>query len=202
MKRTNSIGSFVNQHRRLLLFLLLPLIGCIAGMVLYAPLSETLPTEWWALLPLTPVKSDFASVFSQWLSSCFQPLCLLVLVFFSGVSAFGAPIIFLVPIFWGIGLGFSEAYYAQSGVSGWLVLAVVLLPPAIMELVALLMACSESLRLTLLMAVQLLPRSARCGGLWQDFRLYCLRFFLLLAFILGAGALDVLLRLLLGGLLS
>ena len=202
MKRTNSIGSFVKQHRRLLLFLLLPLIGCVGGLVLYTPLSTALPTEWWSLLPLTSVRGDVAGVFSQWFSSCFQSLCLLVLLFFSGISACGAPIIVLVPIFWGIGLGFSEAYYVQSGMSGWLILAVVLLPPAIMELVALLMACSESLRLTLLMAVQLLPRSARCGGLWQDFRLYCLRFLMLLAFILGAGALDVILRLLLGGLLS
>ncbi len=201
MKRTNFIGSFLKQNRRLLLLLLLPLVGCIAGMALYSPLSVSLPSEWWALLPLTPVKGDFAVLLSQWFSSCFQPLCLLALLFFSGVSACGAPLVFLVPIFWGIGLGFSEAYYAQSGMSGWLVLAVVLLPSAIMELVALLMACSEALRLTLLMAVQLLPRSARCGGLWQDFRLYCMRFLVLLAFVLGAGALDVILRLLFGGLL-
>ncbi len=201
MKRTNSIAIFLKQNRRLLLLLLLPLIGCISGMVLYSPLSTSLPAEWWSLLPLTPVRADAASVFSQWLSSCFQPLCLLALLFFSGVSACGAPLVVLVPVFWGIGLGLSETYYAQSGMSGWLVLAVVLLPPAIMELVALLMACSEALRLTLLMAVQFLPRSARCGGLWQDFRLYCVRFLVLLAFVLGAGALDVILRLLLGGLL-
>lgn len=201
MKRTNSIGTFLKQNRRLLLLLLLPLIGCISGMVLYSPLSSSLPEEWWALLPLTPVKADVANVFTQWFSSCFQPLCLLVLLFLSGVSACGAPIVLLVPVFWGIGLGFSEAYYVQNGMSGWLVIAVLLLPSAIMELVALLMACSEALRLTLLMAVQLLPRSARCGGLWQDFRLYCVRFLVLSAFILGAGALDVILRLLLGGLL-
>lgn len=201
MKRTNSIVDFLKQNRRLLLFLLLPLIGCIGGMLLYSPLSTSLPAEWWALLPLPPVKGDMASVLWQWLSSCFQPLCLLALLYFLGVSACGAPLILLVPIFWGIGLGFSEAYYVQNGMNGWLVLAVVLLPPAVMELVALLMACSESLRLTLLMAVQLLPRSAHCGGLWRDFRLYSMRFLMLLGLILGAGALDVILRLLLGGLL-
>lgn len=201
MKRTNSIVSFLKQNQRFLLFLLLPLIGCIGGILFYSPLSTSLPAEWLALLPLTPVNGDIADVLWQWLSSCFQPLCLLALLFFSGASACGAPLILLVPIFWGIGLGFSEAYYIQSGMNGWLVLAVVLLPPAIMELVALLMACSEALRLTLLMAVQLLPRSARCGGLWRDFRLYCMRFLMLLAFILGACALDVILRLLLGGLL-
>ncbi len=200
MKRTNSIGRFFLQNRRLLLLLLLPLIGCVCGMVLYAPLQASLPTEWWALLPLKQISGGFHGVFTQWFSACFQPLCLLALLFFSGVSACGAPVVFLVPVFWGIGLGFSEAYYAQNGMAGWFVIAAVLLPSAVMELVALLMACSESLRMTLLVAVQLLPRSARCGGLWQDFRLYCARFLLLLVLILGAGALDVILRLLLGGL--
>ena len=107
--------------------------------------------------------------------------------------------VFVVPLFWGMGLGLSEIYYAQNGVGGWLILAIIVLPSAVMELVALLMACSESLRMTLLMAVQIFPRSARCGGLWQDFRLYCVRFLLLLILIVGAGALDVILRLLLGG---
>lgn len=201
MKRTNSIGRFFLQNRRLLLFLLLPLIGCIGGMLLYAPLQVSLPAEWWALLPLKPITGGLQGVFTQWFSSCFQPVCLLVLLFLAGISACGAPTVFLIPIFWGIGIGFSEAHYAQNGMSGWFVLAAVLLPSAVMELVALLMACSESLRMTLLTAVQLSPRSARCGGLWQDFRLYCVRFLLLLILILGAGALDVILRLLLGGLL-
>lgn len=201
MKRTNSIGRFFVQNRRLLLFLLLPLIGCICGITLYAPLRESLPAEWWALLQLKPIVGGFQAVLAQWISACFQPLCLLVLLFLSGVSACGLPIVFLVPIFWGIGLGFSEAYYMQNGIGGWFVLAAVLLPSAIMELVALLMACSEALRMTMLMSVQLLPRSARCGGLWQDFRLYSVRFLLLLTLILAAGALDVILRLLLGGVL-
>lgn len=202
MKRTNSIGKFFLQNRRLLLFLLLPLIGCLCGVVLYTPLQASLPAEWLGLLPLRPISGGFQNVLSQWFSACFQPFCLLLLLFFAGVSACGAPAVFLVPIFWGIGLGFSEAYYAQSGMSGWLVLAAILLPAAVMELVALLMACSESLRMTLLMAVQLLPRTARCGGLWQDFRLYCARFLLLLLLILVSGALDVILRLLFGGVLK
>lgn len=198
MKRTNTITKFFIQNRRLLLFLLLPLIGCLCGMALYAPLHASLPTEWWELLPLKPITGGIQGVFSGWFSACFQPVCLLVLLLLAGVSACGAPVVFLVPVFWGIGLGFTEAYYVQSGLSGWLVLAAILLPSAVMELVALMMACSESLRMTLLMAVQLLPRSARCGGLWQDFRLYCVRFLLLLLLVLGAGALDVILRLLFG----
>lgn len=195
MKRTNSVVAFIVKNRRLLLFLLLPLLGCICGLLLYNTLQTVLPKEWLALLPMTPVTGGIHGIFTQWFFACFQPICLLLLLFLAGVSAFGAPLVFLIPVFWGIGLGCSEAYYVQNGVSGWLLVIGLLLPPAVVELVALLMACSESFRMTVLVAVQLLPRSAHCGGLWQDFRLYCMRFLLLLVWILGAGALDVLLRL-------
>lgn len=198
MKRTNSWFRFFVQNRRLLLLLILPLIGCVCGMVLYG----SLPEEWAALLPLRPVEGTLAGVLSDWLSTRFQPICLLVLLWIAGLSACGAPLIVCVPVFWGLGLGLYQACCLQDGPGGWLRMALMLLPAAVLELVALLMACSEALRMTLLVAVQLLPRSARCGGLWPDFRLYSLRFLLLLALLLGAGALDVLLRLVCGGMLS
>ena len=53
------------------------------------------------------------------------------------------------------------------------------------------MGCAESLRMSLLIAGQLLPNAANCGGLWQDFRLYCMRFLLLVGVAFGAGVLDV-----------
>jgi hypothetical protein len=64
-----------------------------------------------------------------------------------------------------------------------------------MEAVVLLMASSECLRMSLHFAATLLPRSAHCGGLWQEFRLYGLRFVVLLLLMLAAGALDVGMRL-------
>ena len=109
--------------------------------------------------------------------------------------------VLLVPLYFGVGAGFREAYYAQNGGHGWLVIAVVFLPPTIMQLVALLMASSEALRMTTTMTIQLMPRAARCGGLWRDFRLYILRFLALLALLCGASALDVIMRLLFGRLL-
>ena len=198
MKRTNSFARFFVNNRRLLLFLLLPIVGSACGMMFYAPLQATLSEKWWGLLSPTMISGGAQGVFLEWFSVCFEPFCLLLLLFLCGLSACGAPIVFLVPLFWGIGMGLKAGLCAQNGFGGWLVLAVIVLPSAVMELVALLMACSESLRMTLQMAVQVLPHSARCGGLWQQFRLYCVRFLLLLLLVLGAGALDVLLRLLLG----
>ncbi len=197
MKRTNSFCRFFVQNRRLLLFLLLPLFGCVCGMLLCK--NGILSEQWIALVKMQPVTGGIPGAFSAWCSSSFQATCLLLLLFFFGVSAFGVPFVLIVPLIWGMGFGVAETYYADNG--GFLILAAVLLPPAIMELVALLMACSAALRMSVLTTVQLLPRSARCGGLWQDFRLYSVRFLVLWVLVLGAGALDVALRLVFRGLL-
>lgn len=198
MKRTNPLLRFISHNKRLLILLLLPLIGCIGGVALY----DTLQEPWAALLPVKAVGAGISAIFSQWLIACFQPACLLLVLFLSGLSACGTPLIAAVPMFWGLSLGLCEAHVLQTGARGWAILAIAVLPSAVAELVALLMACSESLRMSWLVAVQVLPRSARCGGLWSDFRLYAVRFLCLFLIVLGAGALDVLLRLAAGGLLS
>ncbi len=73
--------------------------------------------------------------------------------------------------------------------------AVLVIPHSLVAGAALLMGCAESMRMSFLLAGQLLPNSAHCGGLWLDFRLYCVRFLLFVGLALGAGVLDVCLRL-------
>ncbi len=197
MKRTNSFKRFLVTNRRLLLFLLLPLCGCVCGLLLYKPLQNSFP-QWVALLPLPNMASGISGACSAWFSACFQPLCLLAVLFACGLSVCGAPCAFLAPVFWGVGLGLRQAYYSQSGASGWLMLLAVVLPSAAIQMVALLMGSSESLRMSVLLTAQLLPRSVRCGGLWQVFRLYCVRFLVLLLPVALAGVLEVVIRLLLG----
>ncbi len=198
MKRTNSLKRFFTQNRRLLLFLLLPLCGCFCGLFLYAPL-KAVSADWLSLLRFGTIEHTISSVFLAWLSACFQSFCLVAVLFISGLSVCGAPCALLLPIFWGVGLGLHQAYYAQSGANGWLLLLAVVLPAAAMEMVAILMASSESLRMSALLAAQLLPRSSRCGGLWQVFKLYCVRFLVLLIPLGLAGAWEVILRLILVG---
>lgn len=197
MKRTNSVWRFAAGNRRLLLMLMLVLLGCMAGVALYASLREELPPAVMQLLTLQPITGGIGAAFSQLLSSCFQPVCLLIVLFLSGLSACGAPMVFIVPLFWGIGLGLTQAHYYAQGAVGILLSAVLILPPCILKSAALLIGCSQSLQLSLQLSGQLLPRGAHCGGLWQDFRLYCFRVLLLLPLVLAGGALDVGLRVLL-----
>lgn len=195
-KGTTRIARFISDNRRLLLFLLLPLIGCVCGLLLYGTVRNA---DWAGLLTIGRVPANVSGVFSQFWSSCFQPILLLALLFVSGLSACGIPAALVVPVFWGIGLGLTEAYYCATGFGGVAVVAAVLLPHSVMEAVALLMGASECFRMSVRFAASLLPRSAHCGGLWQEFRLYAVRFLLLILLLLGAGALDVGMRLICAG---
>ena len=191
-KRTTALKRFLVENKRLLLLLLLPLVGVIIGMTLYGSVRSA---EWAELLAIRRVPTGFGQAVSQFFASCFQPLLLLAVLFVAGLSACGLPVAVLTPVFWGVGFGLTLANCYADGWAGVALSAAVLLPHSVMEAVVLLMASSECLRMSLHFAATLLPRSAHCGGLWQEFRLYGLRFAVLLLLALAAGALDVGMRL-------
>ncbi len=195
MKRTNSMWRFAAGNRRLLLMMALVLIGCVSGVAVYASWHEQLPAGLHQLLVVTSVKADVSDVMAQFFASCFQPMCLWLLLFFSGLSACGAPASFLVPVFWGLGMGLLQAHYYAQGMVGMLLAFLLIVPHSLLKAIALSIGSVQALQLSLQLAGQLLPRGAHCGGLWQTFRLYCVRFLLLLPLLLAAAALDVGLRL-------
>ncbi len=190
-RRTNRIRRFFAENGRVLLFLLLPLIGCACGIPLYVALKDT---AWVSVLTADRVMFSFGGVLFAWLESCFQPLLLLLVLFLCGLSVCGAPAAVLVPLFWGFGLGLVQAHYYAEGWRGIALAAAVVLPHAVMEIVTLLMGASECLQMSVRVTGQLLPSGSRCGGLWQSFRRYLLRFLVLAALLLVAAAVDVALR--------
>ncbi len=193
---TRQLGEFAGQNRRLLLFLLLFLGGALAGSLLFVSARELLAGSLAPLLTLRPIEGGFAGCMQLLSSSCFLPGVLLLLLFVSGLSACGVPVAVAVPFFFGMGLGLTEAYYYAVGSGGVAFVALLLLPHSLLAALALLMGCAESMRLSLLFSGQLLPGSARCGGLWQDFKLYLARFVICVGLVFLSGVVDVGLKLL------
>lgn len=194
--RTSTLAEFIAGNRRLLVFLSLFLLGVLGGAMVFAVSHGSLTRELSLMLDVPAVTEGFKGGISILYSSCFSTMVLLLILFLSGMSTCGAPLTALVPLFFGLGVGLTEAYYYGSGWEGLLFTAVLVVPHSLLAAAALIMGCSESLRLSLLLSEQLLPSAAHCGGLWQDFRLYCIRFLLFFALAFGAGVLDVCLRLL------
>ena len=198
MHRTNyhrrrvgrSLRRFCTENHRLLFYLVCLIIGIALGLTL----SPASAREWLSsVMEIQPVSGSFIQAVWQVFSSCFLVECLVVLLLISGLSACGAPVTILVPLFYGLGLGLSQAYWGAQGAHGLLLSAVLIWPHSLVEMLALLMGCCEWLSMSLLLASQLLP-GGTIGGLWRDFKLYLSRFLLFAAIALAAGMVDVLLR--------
>ncbi len=191
MKRTNSLTAFVTANRPLLVLWVLLLAGCVLGIVLYGSSKDALPELLSSWVKPTMVTDNFQDMLQQIAASCFQALALLLVLFIGGLSACGMPVACAVPLFWGMGLGMTLGYYYALGGHGVLFSALLVLPHSLIEGVAILLGSAQSLQLSWQLSRQLLPHSAHCGGLWQPFRAYCIRFCAFFLVPVFAGLLDV-----------
>ena len=190
-----NLWRFLVRNQRLLGLLLLFLIGVQAGCLVFRAAAHPLATALDGLLSPSATATGFAGVMQQMLTATAPNLLLLLLLFFLGFSACGALPALMVPIFFGMGLGLSEAYYFAQG--GWGVgfVALLVLPATMVATVALLIAAAEATRLSACIGRQLLPHQSIGGGLWPDLKLYLARFLLCAGLLFAAGALDTVLRL-------
>ena len=187
---------FIRSNSRLMILLSLLLTGVAVGCILFRVYGKTESDFLGTLLAVESPSVGFRSLLFAVYNASFQIVILLLVLFFGGLSACGLPIVLLIPLFFGLGMGMSEAYYYSIGWTGVLTAVVVLLPPFVLKATALLMACAESMRMTLLLGHRLLSAQAETEGLYGQFRLYLLRFavFALIALVGGIG--EVLIRLL------
>ncbi len=187
---------FIRSHKRLMVFLTLLLGGVVIGCIFFRAYGQGEAAYLSRVLTITPLSPELNAVISAIYHSCFLPTLLLIVLFFCGLSACGLPVVFLTPLFFGLGIGMSEAYYYSTGWRGVLTVLLLMLPQLLLKSVALLMASAESMRMTLLFSRQLLSEPSPSEGMRPHFRLYILRFLVFLLIILAAGVADVLLRLL------
>jgi len=199
-KAVESWASFLAENRLLILFSFVFLAGAALAVLIYALSGPVFAAELSAILKIKPVTGGFKGGISALFSSCFSSIVLLAVLFICGLSACGAPVAAVVPLFFGMGLGLTEAYYCSSGVKGFFVAALLVVPHYLIAATALLFGTMESIRLSVLLSRQLLPGGVM-GGLWQDFKLYFLRFFAYAVVAFASGVVDVITRLLLGSIL-
>lgn len=189
-----NLRRFLSQNQRLLwllgIFLSGAALGCLVFRAACQPLAEVLKP---LLTPSAP-PPGLSGLLRGVSNACFSTASLLAVLFLAGLSVCGAPVALAVPLFFGMGIGVSEAYYFAQGAWGVGYAALLLLPPALPSAAALLMACAESMRMSVLLCRQVLPRQGSCGGLWPHFRLYLARFLICAAILFVAGVLDAALK--------
>ncbi len=171
--------------------LCLLLIGSLLGAAVFSLLTHPQKELLSSILSVQQTPSGFADGCAMMFSSAFLSLLMLAILFLLGLTAFGVPLILMVPLFFGFGIGVAEcSCYAAGGVGA---VALTVLPHMMIAAMGVLIASAESLRMSCVFSRQLLPASAHCGGMWQDFKLYLLRFLLCIVIVFAAAVTDVLL---------
>ena len=170
-----------------MLFLMGVGIGCPAFRH-GADTLRSIPALWLIYPSSSSATSGVLTVFAH---ACLWPGLLLLILMAVGLSAVGAPAVFAIPLLYGVGVGFSEAYvFSADGL--WQMVWMVL-PPTLLTLWTLLMAACESLRMTLRIVGQVMPRGVGQGSLWTEFKRYLLRYWIFVGLTLLSAALQTLL---------
>ena len=174
------------------------LVGVLSGVQIYCRAdAETLPVLA-RLLTTGAVEHSFIGVMAALGDTLLLPFLLLMTAFLSGLSPCGVVCACLIPLFYGMSVGLTEANLYAGGWGGVVLSLLIVLPRALLMLLALLEVCGECARMSQLFLAQLRPASAHCGGLQLEFKAYCLRFAVACFWMLAAGIWDVLARLLCG----
>lgn len=198
----HGVRRFMRKNSRLLLLLAVLLAGVVIGCRLFTAYGKNESAFLGDILAIRSPEKSIRAAASLLYNACFQSLLLLLVLFFCGLSACALPFIPAVPLFLGLGIGMSEAYYYSTGWKGVLVTAVFMLPPLLFKVTAVLMAASEAMRMTLLFGKGLLGADTPSTNMREDFRLYVLRFVVFALIALVGGIADVLLRMFCGALLT
>ncbi|HBT64784.1 MAG TPA: hypothetical protein DEB10_09025 [Ruminococcaceae bacterium] len=196
-KAVASWAEFLAANRLLVLFSMVFLAGSVLGVMIYALSGSIIGEELGTILEVRAIIGGFRDGVSALFSSIFSTILLLALLFLCGLSACGAPFATVVPLFFGMGLGLTEAYYSATGLHGFIASAILIVPHYLVAATALLFGSMESIRMSLLLSRQLLSDGG-IGGLWQDFKMYCVRFLAYLIPGFASGIVDVLFRLIFG----
>ncbi len=195
-RRRKQAIAFATENRRLFPFVGLFLFGVLVGVLVYVAAAR--PAEdWMALLRMSGAVDGWQSGLSALWSSLLSVVFLLGGLFLLGFWPCGVPFILLIPLFYGLGLGLTEAYYYSLGGQGVIAVLLMVMPHGLLSAAVLVAAAVESMRMSVRLSRQLLP-CATCGGLWTAFRLYCLRFLLFLCAAVFVGLIGVLLRVVFG----
>ncbi|MBE6907203.1 hypothetical protein [Marasmitruncus massiliensis] len=177
------------------------LLGMLAGTLLIRNADSTTITTMQAVLGGYIERRQTASFLGVAAATFSSLFVMLVLLFVCGFCTISQPIIIFVPIFKGLGYGFSIGMlYAQYGFSAIRYILVLLFPVLLMGTCLLILAC----RASLLMAVSLFRMTLLAQQQTDSSRVrrYCMKFVAFTVICLLISLIDAVLFYKLGGLIT
>ena len=154
-KRTGHIQAYYHVpsskclHRREILLFCMLLSGLIGGALTVRTSENTILTHVYTLFRnYFDVKSQ-QSVWCNWSNTLFKRTLTLILIYWIGTCAFGAPVLYAVPVIHGVGIGLVSAYlYAAFSLKGVGYCALLLYPGEVVFCATMLLACAAGMEMS------------------------------------------------------
>lgn len=141
------------------------------------------------MLSKSAASKGFLNLF---LSSFFSSSLLLCAAFALGLCAVGSIGHIGLALFKGAGIGLTMEYiYIEYGMKGFAICALFILPWAIITSLAVMIACKEGIRFSILIARVVLP-SGGSPRLWNEFCEYCFKYLSCFLLVLVAAVIEAL----------
>lgn len=181
----------MKNNQKLIILTVMFICGLFLGAIAVKNTSDTLAERLQILIENFCLVRSQQSIFINFLSMFGTECIFLIPAMIFGICVVGEPILWLLPLVKGMGIGIISAYlYSNHSLNGMLYFAVILLAPSVFSVAALLLGCKESILMTRDIN-RILFVSNEHGGNTEFLKLYILRYIVLFASVLlssGLGA--------------
>lgn len=181
----------MKNNQKLIILTVIFICGLFLGAIAVKNTSDTLADRLQILIENFCLVRSQQSIFVNFLSMFGTECIFLLPAMIFGICVVGEPILWLLPLVKGMGIGIISAYlYSNHSLNGMLYFAVILLAPSVFSVAALLLGCKESILMTRDIN-RILFVSNKHGGNTEFLKLYILRYIVLFASVLlssGLGA--------------
>lgn len=192
-------GGIVKQNRRLIFLTAIFICGLLLGAIAIKNKDAALTEELKSLIENFCLVRSRQSLVVNFFSIFGTECIFLIPAMLFGVCAVGEPFLWLLPLIKGMGIGMISAYlYSDYSLKGMLYFAAVLLLPSVFSVAALLLGCKESILMTHDINHVLFGKHEKSGDA-GFFKLYILRYIVLLGSVLLSSGLGAFLSQALGG---
>ncbi len=195
-KRTNLnnnkyISHYINiivENRRNLIMLSLFAAGMLIGASIIKDNSSAMTVKIIEVFDRYRALRIEQSMFSNFCGSMFTSMLFMVVTFIFGLCAIGTPLVGIVPVIRGLGLGLISGHlYSTCALSGLGYSLLVIYPGSLISVLGLIMCCNESLLMSEDMFLMLLNKPTKNHS---AFKMYCARYLIILIISAIAAAVD------------
>lgn len=181
--------NFTEKNRRILIMMLLFAAGMIIGAVSLKRADSYLSGAFSDMFSVYIRSKGSQSLGMNFINSLAVNAAFMLAVFVFGLCAVGLPLICILPIIRGVGIGMLSGYlYSNFALRGLGYCVLVIYPGLIPAIFALLLACSAGINSSYEMLLSLSSAKAQRGE--GSIKIYCMRFLIICILIVLAAVTD------------